>query len=51
VTPSVGEVHSDGSKDRVHAYGIAEAWYRFREGALREIAIAWCEEHAIPYTA
>jgi hypothetical protein len=37
-------------KDRVQAYGIAEAWYRYRDAALREIAVAWCEEHGIPYT-
>jgi Uncharacterised protein family (UPF0158) len=38
-------------KDRVQAYGIAEAWYRYRDAALRENAMAWCEEHGIPYTA
>ena len=37
-------------KDRVQAYGIAEAWYRYRDAALREIAVAWCEAHGIPYT-
>ena len=37
-------------KDRIQAYGIAEAWYRYRDAALREIAVAWCEEHGIPYT-
>jgi len=37
-------------KDRVHAYGIAEEWYRYRDNALREIAMAWCEAHGIPYT-
>jgi uncharacterized protein UPF0158 len=37
-------------KDRIHAYGIAEAWYRYRDAALQEIAVAWCEEHGIPYT-
>jgi hypothetical protein len=37
-------------KDRVQTYGIAEAWYRYRDAALREIAMAWCEEHGIPYT-
>ena len=36
-------------KDRVHAYGMAEAWYRYRDAALREIALAWCEEQGIPY--
>ena len=37
-------------KDRVQAYGIAEAWYRYRDAALRETAVAWCEEHGIAYT-
>jgi Uncharacterised protein family (UPF0158) len=37
-------------KDRVQAYGIAEAWYRYRDEALREIAMAWCEAHSLQYT-
>ena len=37
-------------KDRMQAYGIAEAWYRYRDEALRELAIAWCEEHGMRYT-
>jgi hypothetical protein len=37
-------------KDRMHAYGIADEWYRYRDAALHEIAIAWCEGHGIPYT-
>lgn len=37
-------------KDRVQAYGIAEEWYRYRDAALREIAVAWCEAHGITYT-
>jgi Uncharacterised protein family (UPF0158) len=37
-------------KDRVQAYGIEEAWYQYRDDALREIVIAWCEEHGIVYT-
>jgi hypothetical protein len=37
-------------KDRVQAYGIAEEWYRYRDATLREIAVAWCETHGIPYT-
>jgi hypothetical protein len=36
-------------KDRIQVYGMAEAWYRYRDEALREIAMAWCEEHGIPY--
>ena len=37
-------------KDRVHAYGMAEAWYRYRDEALREMAMAWCEAHGIAST-
>ncbi len=37
-------------KDRIHVYGIAEDWYRYRDEALKEIAIAWCEENEIRYT-
>jgi len=37
-------------KDQIHAYGMAEEWYRYRDAALREIAMAWCEEHGILYT-
>ena len=36
-------------KDTVQAYRIAEEWYRYRDAALREIAVAWCEAHGIPY--
>jgi hypothetical protein len=37
-------------KDNIHEYGIADDWYRYRDDALREIAIAWCEENGIRYT-
>ena len=37
-------------KDKIHDYGLAEAWYRYRDEALREIAIVWCEANGIPYT-
>jgi hypothetical protein len=37
-------------KDRVHIYGMAEAWYRYRDAALREMAIDWCEAQGITYT-
>jgi hypothetical protein len=36
-------------KYRIQAYGIAAAWYRYRDAALREIAMAWCEAHDIRY--
>ena len=38
-------------KDRVQAYGMAAVWYRYRDAALREIAMAWCEAHGIAYMA
>jgi Uncharacterised protein family (UPF0158) len=37
-------------KDRIHEYGMADDWYQYRDEALREIAIEWCEENGIPYT-
>ena len=37
-------------KDRMQLYGMAEEWYHYRDAALREIAVAWCEEHGVPYT-
>ena len=37
-------------KDKIHEYGITEDWYKYRDAALREIAVAWCEEHGISYT-
>jgi hypothetical protein len=37
-------------KDAIHAYGMADDWYQYRDDALREIAMAWCEEHGIPST-
>jgi hypothetical protein len=30
-------------KDRMRLYGMAEEWYRYRDAALREIAMAWCD--------
>lgn len=36
-------------KDRIHYYGLAEAWYEYFEAALMKIAIGWCERHAIEY--
>jgi hypothetical protein len=37
-------------KDRIRAYGITDEWYQYRDAALQEIAIAWCEAHGIAYT-
>ena len=37
-------------KDKIHEYDIADDWYKYRDEALKEIAIAWCEENGIRYT-
>ena len=37
-------------KDAIHRHGIAGEWYRFRQAALEETAVAWLEGHNIPYT-
>ena len=37
-------------KDRMQLYEMAEEWYRYRDEALREIAVAWCEAHGLQYT-
>ena len=36
-------------KDSVHRLGIADAWYRFRDAALEEIAIEFLDAHGIAY--
>ena len=37
-------------KGRMQLYEMAEEWYQYRDAALREIAVAWCEEHGLQYT-
>jgi len=36
-------------KDTAHRLGLWDQWNEFRENALCEIAIEWCEEHDIPF--
>jgi hypothetical protein len=36
-------------KDAIHDYGIADDWYKYRDEALKEIAIEWCEENSIEF--
>ena len=50
LTLSVVEERSGGSKIGFRRMGWLKTWYRYRDAALREIAVAWCEEHGIPYT-
>lgn len=36
-------------KDMVYRYGIEEDWFRFKDEAYKEIAIAWLERHGFNY--
>jgi len=36
-------------KDAIHQYDIADKWYSYRNNALKEIAIEWCEENNIEF--
>jgi hypothetical protein len=36
-------------KGAIHDYGIADDWYKYRDNALPEIAIEWCDENNIQF--
>ena len=36
-------------RDTIFQYGVEEDWYRFRDGAYKEIAISWLEGHGFAY--
>ena len=46
-------IHGKGAfryfKDSVHRFGIADQWYKYRDNAIRKIAIEWCEGNDIGY--
>ncbi|MBW1741172.1 MAG: hypothetical protein JRJ42_08580 [Deltaproteobacteria bacterium] len=37
-------------KDNIHRYDIAEDWYGYRDQAIRQIAIDWCEVNEIVFS-
>ena len=37
-------------KNAISELGVDDAWYKFKQHALEEIAIAWLEKNQIPYT-
>ncbi len=37
-------------KDNIHRYDIEKDWYKYREEAIKQIAIDWCEENGIEIT-
>ncbi len=36
-------------KDAIGEYDIADDWYKYRNDALKEIAIEWCQENGIEF--
>ena len=44
-------IHGSGAfrrfKNAIHEYDLADDWYRYRDDALKEIAIDWCRENNI----
>jgi len=36
-------------KDKIHQYGLAEEWYKYRDAEFEEIARSWCKENKIGY--
>ena len=46
-------IHGRGAfrhfKDRVHEFGLADAWYKFRQEQYRKVAIDWCEAKSVEF--
>ena len=46
-------IHGAGAvrhfKDNLRRHRIERDWFAFRDGALRDIAVEWCEEHKIQW--
>jgi hypothetical protein len=36
-------------KDAVYKYGVEDEWYKYRDNAMKEIAIEWCRENNIEF--
>ena len=36
-------------KDAIYKYGVEDEWYKYRDNAIKEIAIEWCREHKIEF--
>ncbi|MGH9447150.1 MAG: UPF0158 family protein [Terriglobia bacterium] len=36
-------------KRLLNEYGLWDAWNRYREAEIRQMAVDWCEKHGIPY--
>ena len=36
-------------KDAIHRFDLADEWYQYRDQAIRQIAIDWCDLHKIKF--
>jgi hypothetical protein len=36
-------------KDAVYKYGVEDEWYKYRNNAIKEIAIEWCRQNNIEF--
>ena len=36
-------------KNAIYKYGVEDEWYKYRDNAIKEIAIEWCREHDIEF--
>jgi hypothetical protein len=36
-------------KNAIYKYGVEDEWYKYRDNALKEIAIEWCRENKIEF--
>lgn len=36
-------------KDAICRYGIEDSWYKFRDEALKKLAVEWCKENNVSY--
>ena len=47
-------IHGKGAfrrfRDAIERFNMEDAWYKYRDGAIRQIAIDWCEANDITYS-
>ena len=36
-------------KDTVYKYGVEDEWHKYRNNAIKEIAVEWCRRHGIEF--
>ena len=36
-------------KDAIYKYGVEDEWHKYRDKAMKELAIEWCRQHKIEF--